>query len=66
MAQEDYEYLETLDAEEVEKVRHGHRIPAEPDSPDWARAVTEQGDLVALVESIEGEWQPRKVFFLSS
>jgi len=55
-----------LDAEEVEKVRHGHRIPAEPDSPDWARAVTEQGDLVALIESIEGEWQPRKVFFLSS
>lgn len=55
-----------LDADQVEKIRHGHRVPAEPDAPEWARALTEQGDLVALVENIDGEWQPRKVFFISS
>ena len=54
-----------LTADEVELVRHGHRIPAEEGSEGWARAITEQGDLVALVEHLEGEWQPRKVFFIS-
>jgi tRNA pseudouridine55 synthase len=54
-----------LDAGKVEKVRHGHRVPAESEIEGWARGVTEQGDLVALLEAIEGEWQPRKVFFLS-
>lgn len=53
-----------LSAEEVERMRHGHRVPAEPDAPTWARALTEQGDLVALVENIENEWQPRKVFLI--
>jgi tRNA pseudouridine55 synthase len=53
-----------LSADEVELLRHGHRVPAEPESPQWARALTEQGDLVALVESIENEWQPRKVFLI--
>lgn len=56
--------LVELTADEVELVRHGHRISAKDDAPDWARAVTEQGDLVALVEHIDGEWQPRKVFFV--
>jgi tRNA pseudouridine55 synthase len=56
-----------LDADEVEKVRHGHRLPAEPDATGWARAVTMQGDLVALIEVVpeDQEWQPRKVFFSS-
>jgi tRNA pseudouridine55 synthase len=54
-----------LSADEVELVRHGHRVEAEDDSEGWARAVTEQGDLVALLEAIDGEWQPRKVFFLT-
>ena len=56
-----------LDADQVEKVRHGHRIPAEPGETGWARGVSEQGDLVALIEVNEetGEWQPRKVFFQS-
>jgi tRNA pseudouridine55 synthase len=56
-----------LDADEVEKVRHGHRLPAEPDAQGWARAVTMQGDLVALIEVVpeDQEWQPRKVFFSS-
>ena len=56
-----------LDAERTDLVRHGHRISAEglESESSWARAVTEQGDLVALVELVEGEWQPRKVFFIS-
>jgi tRNA pseudouridine55 synthase len=72
-----------LDGEQVEKVRHGHRIPAdenakelvdpanhpyaEEDNYGLVRAVTEQGDLVAIMEYIEedNEWQPKKVFFQS-
>ena len=59
--------LVELDADQVEKVRHGHRIPSEPDQTGWACAVSQQGDLVALIEVDEekGEWQPRKVFFQS-
>jgi len=54
-----------LDADQVEKVRHGHRIAAEADHSGWARGVSQQGDLVALMEVDEDnrEWQPRKVFF---
>jgi tRNA pseudouridine55 synthase len=56
-----------LDADQVDLVRHGHRIPAEPGSEGWSRAITEQGDLVALLEynAESNEWQPRKVFFQS-
>jgi tRNA pseudouridine55 synthase len=56
-----------LDGDQVELVRHGHRVPAEPGSIGWARGVSEQGDLVALLEVDEdkSEWQPRKVFFQS-
>lgn len=56
-----------LDADQVDLVRHGHRIPAEPDSEGWSRAISQQGDLVALLEynSESNEWQPRKVFFQS-
>lgn len=56
-----------LDADQVELVRHGHRIPAEPGQKGWARAISQQGDLVALIEVVEEdqEWQPRKVFFQS-
>lgn len=54
-----------LDADQVELVRHGHRVPADEDAKGWARGVSEQGDLVALLELDEEthEWQPRKVFF---
>lgn len=57
-------YTIELSAEDMEKVKHGHRIPAKPGESGWARALTEQGDLIALLEVIEGEhqWQPRKVF----
>jgi tRNA pseudouridine55 synthase len=56
-----------LDADQVELVRHGHRVPAEPSHKGWARGVSQQGDLVALMEVDEEarEWQPRKVFFQS-
>lgn len=56
-----------LDADLLEQVRHGHRFEAEEGSKGWARAISEQGDLVALVEFVEEsqEWQPRKVFFTS-
>jgi len=55
-----------LDADEVELVRHGHRLPARPDNiKGIARGVSQQGDLVALMELDEAvnEWQPKKVFF---
>jgi len=56
-----------LDADQVELVRHGHRVPAEAGSKGWARGVSEQGDLVALLEidPDSAEWQPKKVFFQS-
>jgi tRNA pseudouridine55 synthase len=56
-----------LNADDVELVRHGHRVPAEPNTQGWARGVSEQGDLVALMEVDQetNEWQPRKVFFQS-
>lgn len=54
-----------LDGDQMELVRHGHRVPAEPGIKGWARGVSQQGDLVALLEldEAQGEWQPRKVFF---
>lgn len=60
-------YTIELDHDMLEQVRNGHRIPAEEGQAGWARAVSEQGDLVALLEIVEGEqaWQPRKVFFAS-
>jgi tRNA pseudouridine55 synthase len=54
-----------LDPDQVELVRHGHRIEAEPEAEGWARGISMQGDLVALLEydAESNEWQPRKVFF---
>lgn len=62
----DWPMLE-LDADQVELIRHGHRIPADEGSTGWARGVSEQGDLVALLEVDADlkEWQPKKVFFQS-
>ena len=53
-----------LSTEDMEKIIHGHRILAEPGVTGWARGLSEQGDLIALLEVAEGEqaWQPRKVF----
>jgi len=56
-----------LDADQVELVRHGHRVPAAPGASGLARGVSEAGDLVALLEvdPATNEWQPKKVFFQS-
>ena len=56
-----------LDADQVELVRHGHRVPAKSGSTGWVRGISQQGDLVALLVYDEDahEWQPRKVFFTS-
>jgi len=61
-----------LNPDEVEEVRHGHRIKADPGVEQGAmvRGVSTQGELVALLESMPGEdgapeWQPKKVFFQS-
>jgi tRNA pseudouridine55 synthase len=53
-----------LTPDDVEKIKHGLRIPAEVGSSGWARGLSEQGDLIALLEVVEGDdfWQPRKVF----
>jgi len=54
-----------LSQEQLDTIRHGHRIPAEPDKGTLVRGVSEQGELIALLEynSESNEWQPRKVFF---
>ena len=52
-----------LNADEFEKVRNGNRIPAKPGASGQARAINEQGELVAIIEVDGDEWHPRKVFF---
>jgi tRNA pseudouridine55 synthase len=54
-----------LNHEEVEAIRHGHRIRAAEKDQQKVCGVSEQGELVALMELDEEamEWQPRKVFF---
>ncbi len=73
----DWESIE-LSPEQVDEIRHGHRIPASLDSkPGMIRAISMAGELVALMELVpadsktgdeEGdepamEWQPKKVFY---
>ena len=55
----------TLTNEEVDLVRHGHRIPNHDLTDQMVRAITDQGELVALMELDKeaGEYQPKKVFF---
>ena len=59
-----------LSPDEVEGVRHGHRVKAvgEAELGSRVRGVSTQGELVALMELVTGEdgspeWQPKKVFF---
>ena len=60
-------YTVELTMDQVDQVRHGHRVPAVEEVPaeTIARAVSEEGELVALMEydPEAQEWQPRKVFF---
>jgi tRNA pseudouridine55 synthase len=55
----------TLSSDEVELVKHGHRISREEGSDAMVRAITDQGELVALMQydSEKKEYQPKKVFF---
>jgi tRNA pseudouridine55 synthase len=58
-----------LSPDEVEDVRHGHRVKAAAETqPGLVRGVSTQGELVALMDLVTGEngepmWQPKKVFF---
>jgi tRNA pseudouridine55 synthase len=54
----------SVQGEDLERIRFGHRIPAEADSHGMAKAVTPEGELVAILEAVEEtrEWHPRKVF----
>jgi tRNA pseudouridine55 synthase len=58
-----------LSPDDVENVRHGHRVKAGPDAkPGSVRGVSTQGELVAIMALATGEtgdleWQPKKVFF---
>jgi tRNA pseudouridine55 synthase len=60
-----------LSPDEVEDVRHGHRVKAAAEAqPGMVRGVSTQGELVALMDMVTGEdgspqWQPKKVFFTS-
>lgn len=60
-----------LNPDEVEEVRHGHRVKAAPDTkPGLVRGVSAAGELIALMDLATGddgspEWQPKKVFFTS-
>ncbi len=54
-----------LDDQQMDAIRHGHRIPSAPGSTGWARGVSQQGELVALLQNDDAtsEWQPKKVLF---
>ncbi|MBN2385874.1 MAG: tRNA pseudouridine(55) synthase TruB [Anaerolineales bacterium] len=64
----DWEAIE-LGPDEVEEVKHGHRVKAAADTkPGLVRGVSMAGELIAILELAEGqdgapEWQPKKVFF---
>ena len=54
-----------LDMEMEAEIRHGRKIPAKFDDAAIAKAVSEQGELVAILEKSSDAmtWQPKKVFF---
>lgn len=61
-----------LNPDDVEEVRHGHRVKAVSGAPqpDLVRGVSAAGELIALMlpatgEDGSAEWQPKKVFFTS-
>jgi len=55
----------TLNQDELSAVKHGHRIPGQGKPGGLIRAITEQGELVALMEfdPETNEFQPKKVFY---
>lgn len=54
-----------LTPDQVDAVRHGHRVPGEPGKGKLARGINDQSELVALLEfdAATSEWQPKKVFY---
>ena len=56
--------LVEVDSDGIEMVRHGRKIPAEPPAEGLARAVDQDGSLVAILEGRpeESAWLPKKVF----
>jgi len=61
-----------LNPDDVEEVRHGHRVKAASNvpQPELVRGVSAAGELIALMvpaaaEDGSPEWQPKKVFFTS-
>jgi tRNA pseudouridine55 synthase len=60
----DWNALE-LSNDQVDAIRHGHRIPGDPSLGTMVRGISEAGELVALLEydPVANEWQPKKVFF---
>lgn len=55
-----------LNMETEADILHGRRIPAEPGNhPTLGKAVSEQGELIALLEFVPEtyEWKPKKVFY---
>ena len=54
-----------LTPDQVDAVRHGHRVPGEAGKGKLARGINDQSELVALLEfdATTNEWQPKKVFY---
>jgi tRNA pseudouridine55 synthase len=50
--------------EDLEHIKFGHRISAGPGSSGLARAINNEGKLIAILEAVEDGtlWHPRKVF----
>jgi tRNA pseudouridine55 synthase len=55
-----------VEDEQLKLIRHGRRIPAETNVSGLARALGPNGELIAILEAVEGsqEWHPRKVFLV--
>jgi len=53
-----------VNQEDLDHVKFGHQISANPGSSGLARAVSKDGELVAILEAVEDGtlWHPRKVF----
>lgn len=53
-----------VEGDNLEFIRFGRRIPAEPGSSGMARAIGPDGELIAVLEIVEEgkKWHPRKVF----
>ncbi len=54
-----------VDMDEESQIRHGRRIPAQNTDSPYAKAVSEQGELIAILEldPETSEWKPKKVLY---